>query len=237
MGCFLIKEPPILKIDVVYVYPMNGNPQWDGYASRFISSYQSAAPCMVHNTIVVCNGGAPTAKEANLFAPLPNLVFLTHDNSGWDIGAFQKASRNSTADMIVFFGSSAYVQGAGWLARMAEPFVKNPEIQYGSMGNRGDMKIKIYPHIRTTGFWMQPALFNSYPHAITTPAQRFPFEHGSNCFTEFLERNGVKSNVVTWRGEYAWENWDVDPTGFNRGDQSSLLSKDRICDYPYYPRQ
>lgn len=234
--CFFVQETP-LKIDVVYVHPISADKKWRNNAIRFVESYVKNPPGIEHNMVVVCNGKDAGEEESRLFSPIKNVSFMTHDNTGYDIGAYQKASRASQADMIVFFGSSSYVQGNGWLYRMAEVFKKDPKIQYGSMGNRGDLKINIYPHIRTTGFWMQPALFNAYPHMVKRPEDRFPFEHGPNCFTEWLKHFQIPSIVVTWLGEYTWEHWDDDPNAFNRGDQSSLLSGDRICLPPVWPRK
>jgi len=203
-------------------------------AEQFIESYIRNDPMLDHRTTIVCNGAPPSLETKGLFASLPGLKFITHDNSGFDIGSFQKASSESSADMIVFFGASAYVKGRGWLFRMAQSFSKHGEAQYGSMGNRGVPHVNVHAHLRTTGIWCSPKLFNSYPIKVTDPSQRFPFEHGPNCFTNWCRNNGLKNWLVTHSGEWLWDHWDMVPNGFHSGDQSDLLSGDRLCRPPYY---
>ena len=233
-SCFLIKQEGgssrSLSIEVVYVYPMVGD--YSSQARAFANSYLSNEPCAEHITTVVCNGGSPNQQAVELFSKFPGIRFIEHDNSGYDIGAFQRASSQSTADMIVFFGTSAYVRRKGWLQRMAQVFASYGQGQYGAMGNRGNFQ-SVFPHIRTTGFWTTPDLFNSYPTKITKPEQRFPFEHGPHCFTSWVTKKGFNSWVVTYSGIYLWENWDC-PNGFHNGSQSELLCGDKITRPPYY---
>lgn len=226
-----------MNIQVVYVYPVCGCGKWFEYAVRFLESYHHCPPLMDHGTTVVCNGGPANFEAECFFASLPNCRVVHHDNSGFDIGAFQFAARSIPADMMVFFGASTYFTKPGWLARMVTTYQKHGNAQYGAMGNRGDRAVSVWPHIRTTAFWMNPALMNAYPKKVTQPHERHPFEHGPECFTSWVTSQGLKSWVVTWHRELEWVNWDDDPNGFQRGDQSSLLAGDHICELPYYPRR
>ena len=226
-----------MKIEVVYVCPANAGDQFIAYAWRFLESYHSNPPGMDHGTIIICNGSSPSNSVYALFKTMPDCKFFLHDNSGYDIGAFQHVSKSVHCDMMVFLGSSAYVQGEGWLERMAEAFKTNPDCQFGSMGNTGNLRINVYPHIRTTGFWMRPSLFSSYPMLVNRPDQRYPFEHGKYCFTQWLKRRGIASYVVTWSGKFEMPNCNQDPNGFHRGDQSSLLCGDRLAEPPFYPER
>lgn len=224
-----------MNIEVVYVCPLYSGPQYTAQAWRFINSYLLNPPGIEHNTTLVCNGCPATDDVMQLFKTmLPNCKLFEHDNSGFDIGAFQHVARSVPADMMVFFGSTAYVKGAGWLVRMAQAFLTKPECQFGSMGNRGNMAYNVYPHIRTTGFWMRPDTLNKYPTIVTNPGQRYPFEHGKDCLTEFLRKRAVKSYVATWHGIYESVYWNDDPNGFHRGDQSSMLSGDRLTEAPFF---
>ena len=92
-----------MNIEIVYVHPMVGSGDWTGLAEQFVCSYLLNDPMVDHRTTIVCNGGAPTNETKGLFASLPGLKFITHDNSGYDIGGFQRASSESSADLIVFF--------------------------------------------------------------------------------------------------------------------------------------
>lgn len=189
---------------------------------------------MDHDSIVVLNGGKRNSELACMFSPLKNLSFYEHDDSGWDIGAFQKVASEVSCDMMVFFGTSAWIKGPGWLDRMANAFQKHGDHLYGVMGNQG-MGTVVHPHIRTTGFWMSPSLLNSYHTRVTRVDQRYPFEHGQRCLTRHVWDLGRKAFVVTWGGEYEYPNWDSIPNGFHRGNQSALIIGDRISDPPFHP--
>lgn len=218
---------------IVYVYPACA-PQYHDYAVRFLESYHANLPGVLHETVVVVNGAAVTPEIQCLFASLPRLHFLEHDNSGYDVGAFQHASRECATEMILFFGASTFFFGPGWLLRMMTAMQKHGNAQYGTMGNRGDTRAGVWPHIRTTAFWLAPALFNAYPHAVTGPEGRHPFEHGPACFSEWVKKRGLKSWVITRYRDLTQAEWNDDPQGFHRGDQSALLAGDHICEPPIW---
>lgn len=231
--CFIVQGE--LKVTVVYVYVMN-SPQHGCEAVRFVQTYMEKPPGYPHKTIVVLNGGEPNDYVRGLFAPLPELSFHVHDNSGYDIGGFQAVARaNPDEDLMVFFGSSGFFKGPGWLARMVESFQKHGDALYGVMGNTGDERFNVYPHIRTTAFWISPRLLNLYPHRVTTPEGRYPFEHGPDCLTRWIRRQGLKALVVTWSGEYEAQDWLAIPNGFRSGDESAMLAGDRLNSPPYWP--
>ena len=223
-----------MNVEVIYVIPVHIGPQPFEYALRFIESYYRHPPGMEHKTTVVLNGGQPTSELTCLFSSLQNMNFLEHDDSAWDIGAFQKAAGVSTADLLVFFGTSVYFKTAGWLRIMVNAAQKYGLGLYGTMGNRG-IPHKVWPHVRTTGFWIQRELFNRYPHRITHCGMRYEFEHGKTCIAEWIKAQGLKTRVVTRTGVYLWENWDEITNGYHRGDQSAMLCGDRLTTPPYYP--
>lgn len=224
-----------MKPVIVYVYAASAGDKYLMYAMRFLESYHSNPPGLDHDTVIMINGQKANSELTCMFSSMPNCAFLEHDNSGYDIGAFQMAARTVPCEMMVFFGASTFFNRKGWLERMVWASNSYGNAQYGAMGNRGDLKVRVWPHIRTTAFWMRPELMNSYPARITSPNQRHPFEHGEQCFTSWLTRQGTKSLVVNWNNVLEWENWDDDENGFQRGDQSSLLAGDHICERPYYP--
>jgi len=221
-------------IIVVYVFPVA--PQFFDNAARFIASYNQHPPGIEHRLIVVSNGGAPTLEMRALLDQADHPVeIFEHSNAGYDIGAFQAVARHSPADMAVFFGSSAYVRGPHWLKRMAVAFERRgKDALYGCTANCGDARVNVFPHIRTTGFWMAPLMLNMYPLKVTTPEQRYPAEHGPACITEWFRNNGHRAFMVTWEQEVEWPHWDGIPNGFHRGDQSALLCGDRLTCPPYY---
>lgn len=224
-----------MKIALIYIHVPH-DPEHVDLACRFVATYNHFPPMGPHDTVVVCNGSPPTAFTKMLFASLPNLSFLDHDDSGWDIGAYQKAAREVPCDMMIFCGGSLHFVRPAWLHRMASAFIKQGPGLYGAMGNAGDLKVNVQPHIRTTGFWTCPQLFNAYPIRVTRQEQRYEFEHGKTCLTSWMLSQGKKVMVVTWNGEYVKEDWDRIPNGFHRGDQSALIVKDRLACPPYYAK-
>lgn len=224
-----------MKIVVVYVYAALAGAQYEDYAFRFLKNYNEFPPGLDHDTVVVLNGVRKSSELACLFSPLRNCRLLEHDNSGYDIGSFQRVAREVPADLMVFFGASTFFTRSGWMIRMATAFNQHGNAQYGAMGNRGNQQVGVWPHIRTTAFWMDPKLMNAYPIKVNQPAQRHPFEHGKDCFTEWVSKIGLKSWVITWYNDLLWAGWDSDPNGFHKGNQSALLAGDHICERPYYP--
>lgn len=227
-----------MKTAIVYVYPAPEIDQRaEGWAFRFLETYYRRPPGMDHDTLIVLNGGEITYELMCLFSSLRRTEFVQHDDSGWDIGAFQKAARTfPDYDLMVFFTSSVYLKQSGWLRYMVNAFEKKGDGLYGCMGNRGVPQFKVYPHVRTTGFWIRPKLMNEYPWVARKKEDRFPFEHGPNCLAEWLKRTKqLPTRVVTTNGIYEWENWDNIPNGYHRGDQSAMLCGDRLTEPPYYP--
>ena len=215
-------------VAVVYVYPVLGGDH-DTYARRFVESYRRFRSSVPHQLVVMSNGGEPTPAMRQAFEGL-DPIWTVHDDTGWDIGAYRKAARTIPCDLMVFFGGSSHLRGARWLDRMVESFEKHGNAIYGSMGSLGHNI-----HIRTTAFWMPPALLNQYPYKTTNDrTSRYDFEHGHKGLTMWVLSKGLKAWMVTWGGEYEPHQWDEIPNGFHQGDQSALLAWDRLADPPYH---
>jgi hypothetical protein len=219
-----------LDVVVLYVYPVFGGDH-DTYARRFVESYRKHFPTTQHRLVVVSNGGEPTPEMKKVFAGV-ELSWLEHDDSGWDIGAYRKAAHEMPdADLMVFFGGSSHVRGPRWLERAVEAFQEHgPNAVYGAMGSLGNNV-----HIRTTAFWLAPALLNRYPYETTDDrASRYEFEHGKHGLSMWALAQGYKVWMVTWGGCFQHWEWDYIPNGFHQGDQSALLAWDRLADPPYH---
>lgn len=204
-----------VKITVVYVYPMFGGVH-DNYAARFAASYSLNPPGMEHKTVVVTNGGKPTGFSRMMFSEL-SPDFFEHDNSGWDIGAYQAVAATLDCEMMVCFGQSIYFTRPGWLFRMATEWNRRgPGFYSGSASN------DIRPHLQTTGFWCIPGLLLQYPR-VTNHGQRYEFEHGGNPIWKVAQSMGLPARLVTWDGCYGPSNWRRAVNGFWNGDQSNML--------------
>ena len=151
----------IPHISVVYVYPVFGS-QHDILAQRFVLNYISTYPRIQHDLIVVCNGGEETPSMKRILGRLKYKT-IVHDDTGWDIGAYQFAAREIPCDLMIFMGGSSLISRKGWIERIINAHRKHGDTLYGSMQNNGDLNRKVWPHIRTTGFWMNPKLLNKYP--------------------------------------------------------------------------
>ncbi len=203
------------------------------YALRFLTSYHDNPPGIEHESIVVLNGVPETEEIRCLFSSLRNVRFLERDNSGMDIGGYQDAAAQFPCELMVFLGGSSYFKGTGWLLRMEQAFQKRGPGLFGVMGHKGCNNV--WPHVRTTGFWTQTDLMNAYPHRVTRADQRYNFEHGQDCFANWIKARGLKTWVVTWLREHLEPEWDSIENGFHRGNQSALLCGDRLTCPPFYP--
>ncbi len=220
---------------IVYVYPASVSPHFTDLALRFIESYNMNPPGLPHETIVALNASKCSAEIECLFSSFPNVTFLERGNDGYDCGAYQEAAARFPADMAVFCGSSTYFKHAGWLRQLTQAFARHGAI-VGTMGNKGNLATQIFPHVRTTGFVTSTDLMNRYPVRISRPEQRYGYEHGSNCYCNWLKRQGLQPWIVDARGRtYAEQDWDNIENGFHRGNQSNLLIGDRLSCPPYHP--
>lgn len=214
-----------MRLVVVYIY-------WcPNKAKEFIQTYRQFQAGLDHRLIVICNDGRADILKRQAFDGIPHLM-LEGDNIGYDIGAFQQVSEAMPCDLMVYFGSSSYLRGPGWLSRMAEAYSKHGPGLYGTMGHTGVGAIA--PHIRTTCFWMEPRIMNQYPYRCARPQDRYPFEHGPQCLTSFVSHLGLNIMVVNWHGEYRWPQWNV-PNGYHSGRQTELIAGDRLSRPPFYP--
>lgn len=223
-----------MKIACVYIVPPDSETS-AAYAARFLDSYHAFPPGEDHETVIVLNSTKRSCQIECLFSSMPHLYFLEHDNSGFDIGGFQLASRTVPCELMIFFGVSAYFRHPNWLVKITDAFQRCGPAQYGAMGNAGDPRFGVQPHIRTTAFWLPPILFNRYPIRVNCSQQRHPFEHGPQCLTTWLKGQGIESWVVSAIGEHPLAHCDKFPGGFHRGTQHNLLMGDRLSEPPFYP--
>lgn len=227
-----------MKVAITYIYPLNGAECHMDCALKFLDTYHRHPPGMDHDTVIICNGSPVTDEARFLFGSMPNPTLIEHDGSGKDIGGYQLAARVYPCDLMVFFGGNTYLKRGGWLVRMVEAWRKHGDTLYGAMGNAGVEHAWVYPHIRTTGFWMSPSLLNQYPIKVTDTGRhgpRYEFEHGITGLTMWIHKQNKMAWVVGWDGEYTRHQWNGVPNGFHSGDQSNMLCGDRMSAPPYWP--
>lgn len=223
-----------MKIVIVYNYPVpTAVPcsQWttsaehEQMALRFVASYGCFPPDLEHETIVIANGGEPTFRMEMICANLPNVSWVEHDDSGWDIGGFQAVADTLDCDFAVWLGGPAWFRRRGWLKRMAEVWKKYGPGLYGSLAS-----YQRQPHIITTGFWCKPELIRAYPVRVKTYQDRYNFEHQDISITNMAVSLHLPVLLATWDGEYPMPRWRAAENIFRRGDQSNCLTYYRHTD-------
>lgn len=191
-----------MKVAVVYVFPMVSQRTFYPLAARFADTFRRFPPGFDHELHICCNGGSALDADRHAFANI-SCEFHSRDNVGWDIGSYQWAAENIPCDLLVCFGSKTHFYREGWLRRMADAYLENGPALYGCWGY-------LYPnwHIRTTVFWLPPALLNSYPYVIgNARGSRYGFEHGPESITRWSLRAGLGADMVTWNEifHHPWE--------------------------------
>lgn len=231
-----------MNVTICYIYPTaNHGAHHSDLAERFVSSYGANPPDYEHSTIVVSNGGKPSGRAVCQCSKLSRARFIEHDDSGMDIGGYQLAARGTACDIMVFFGGSSYFRKPGWLKRMVQAFEIHGDALYGCCGNQGDFRLtqngteRVWPHIRTTGFWCTPKLVSQHPMRVTKNEQRYPYEHGPRGLTTWVLATGRKAWVVGWDDMKQVHECDSMPGTFHNGTQHNLLVGDRLTEMPYYP--
>lgn len=210
-----------MKVGVIFICPVVNWARFEPLVRRFVSTYTSFPPDYPHELHVICNGGEPTPEILNLFVGL-SPIYHTHDNSGWDIGAFRKVAAIVNYDLMLFLGTNTNFKRAGWLRRLVAAREKFGPGLYGPSAS-----LDICPHIRTTAFMCHPQLVRSWTHKIIYPGDRHKFEVGADSLTALARRQGLSCILVTWDGVYEMKDWRKAPNIFRRGDQSNCLIYDR----------
>ncbi len=212
------------SVAVVYVYPTVGDVEHDAAARRFASTYKEFPPLAEHALHVVFNGAEPSSENLAVFAGL-EFQAHQHDDTGWDIGAFQAAASRIECDLMVFLGGNSYFKRAGWLKRMVEATRAHGDGLYGASAS-----YERDPHVRTNAFWCDPMLVRAYPLRVRTDEDRYRFEASRVSITRMAASVGLGCWLVTWDGEYGRGEWRTPPNIFRRGDQSNSLAFDSHFD-------
>lgn len=210
------------NVTLVYIHVPGDDKHWR-YALEFANSYKANPPEYPHKTIVVCQGKPAVPLVQGLLRPL-NPTYFQHDDSGWDIGGYIAAmqavvpSENTSTACVVCLGGSAYFTKSGWLKRIAEAWLKYGMGFYGATPTH-----EVSPHLCTSGFWTHPDILRAYPIHVSNRETRYDFEHGPNACWKMVAHNGLPVKLVTWDGEYDWQDWRKPPNIYRRGDQSNAL--------------
>lgn len=190
-----------MKIALVYVFPMVDLATYARLARRFTDTYMVNPPGPIdHRLYVVANGSEPNKALKATMSPLP-VTWLSHNNYGKDIGAFQMAAQTVDCDLMVCLGANVFFGKPGWLDYMVKAYLDYGPGLYGAWAFHQPL-----PHIRTTVFWMPPALLNSYPTQVDN-GSRYEFEHGYQSILAHVKNLGYPTMMVSRRGVFAEREW------------------------------
>ena len=212
-----------MKVGISYVCPVVKWPQFEAVTRRFLATYTTLPPGQPHQFHVVFNGRNPNPDILNLFSDNYPQCHC-HDNTGWDIGAFQRAA-SVDCDLMLFLGSNTHFKRAGWLRRLVEAYEMFGPGLYGPSASFDNA-----PHIRTTAFMCDPKLVHGIRVSLSRPKDRHWFEVGPTSLTAAANRQRLPCVLVTWDGFYLEDDWRKAPNIFRRGDQSNCLMFDRHHD-------
>lgn len=192
----------VVTIAVVYIFANAQASRYEPMARRFSQTYCENPPGETdHELYVVVNGGGKiTERQERLFDPLVP-KFLHHDNSAKDLGAYRMFARTMPCDLMVCIGGPLRMRAAGWLDVICRAYEDNGPGLYGNWCFHSPAI-----HVRTTFFWLPPALLNAYPHPVHD-GTRYEFEHGVNSITRWCFQKGFPVLQVTLTGVYSVEKW------------------------------
>lgn len=208
-----------MNVAIVYVYPMSKLATYYPAAQRFAETWRRFPPGSEPYSLHVIGNGSPVPDQhRRLFDGIPGCTFLAWNNLGWDIGAFQYAAASIPCDLLICFGSHVHFHRPGWLDRMVQVFLEHGPALYGCWAY-----LSPNWHVRTTAFWMQPILLNSYPDQVgSSKKSRYTFEHGDKSFTRHILSAGLECLMVTWDGVFPFSQWHAHAPGV---DNSLVLDQ------------
>lgn len=218
-----------MRIVIAYIFPCLPDEHHVRMAIRFITTYREHPSGLDHQLVVVCNGGGPSQplswhgeklwSPRDLFSFIPGTQFFLHDNSGFDIGAYQAVAKTVPCDVLVCLGQSVHFHRDGWLKRWSEAWTAYGPGMYGPFATH-----YIRPHLNTSAFSVPPHFINQlYPEKVNTHDERYAFENSNSALWNRIAAAGKPVALVTWDGVWAPGNWRKPPNIIDRGDQSNCL--------------
>jgi len=191
-----------MNVAVAYCFPLINIRKYFPAAKQFADTYRQFPAGYDHKLYVLCNGRPASKTEEQVFSK-SDVQFLEYDNTGWDIGAFQRFADICEADILVCLGAHVHFHREDWLQRMVDGYLEYGPGLYGCTGY-----LSPNFHVRTTSFWFPPELLKSYPAYIgSSRKSRYEFEHGNTSYTRHVLSLGFPCNIVTWKGVFPFDKY------------------------------
>jgi hypothetical protein len=191
-----------MTVAICYVMPTVNLPIYFPAAQKFAATWTQHPPGKTPHRLYVIANGPPLPPL--LKKPFERLTvdFLSHNNFGQDLGAYQAAAHEIECDLMICFGAHVHFWKAGWLDRIVEAFLEYGPTMYGFWGFHQPR-----PHLRTTAFFLPPELLQSYP-VVISDGHRYAAEHGENSLTIWAHNMGFEPLMVTWTGCFEMPRWE-----------------------------
>lgn len=215
----------MIRPTVVFVR-VNGKPEYDAGAERWLASYRDYKPAAPHDVAII---DRYAYNGDGLFDGVTGSHYV-YAGGGWDCGAWRYAARNIRAELLVCFNSSTRIRAAGWLERFIAAAEHHGAGLYGPLAS-----YEIAPHLRTPCLAFTPAVIAAYPQEVNTREDTYRFESmgypdGTPNITQWARKQGHATRYVARSGVYDLPEWRAPAGGFRNGDQSDLLVWDRHCE-------
>lgn len=188
---------------------------------RFYRAYREFKPVIPHDLIIVRCGATEPASDFDAIAT----HYLRFDGWGSDCAAYQTIVRVLDYDLVLCLNTLAYPRCHHWL----EPFVAAMEV-HGKGVYGASASYEIRPHLRTPAIAFHPDVLREYPFSVINRGDSVEFESGANSITQWADRTGYPTVLVTADGRYFRGDWRKPANIFRRGDQSNTLVRDRHFD-------
>lgn len=153
--------------------------------------------------VIIHNYDSIEAKEAySLFCLEAGILYIPHENVGFDIGRFQDVCRNRLEgfpdyDYLIWCCDDSLPMRKDFVKQYVDQF-KNPKVGAAAL----EISKSVRTHIRTTGFAVRKEVADKLQFAadpITTKQECYLFEHrgGTNIFLDQVIRLGYKAVQVS----------------------------------------
>jgi len=233
--------PAEMRIGVAFL-ARGFHPSWQHAFQRFVTSYKNFPTGIPHRLYVIYKGyhdAEHLAEGQSCFADLPHTEIHT-DDSGFDIGCYQRAARDMREELVCFLNTKSEVLCANWLRNLAKHLARPGVGLVGNTGSYESLHYKIptipqfpNPHIRTNAFLIRRTLFTGIAARfdIRTKTDGWMFESGPDGLSRQVVREGLQLLVVGRAGKaYESSSWPESNT-YRTANAAPLIGDDTYREF------
>ncbi|MCS7338196.1 MAG: hypothetical protein NZ739_08170 [Verrucomicrobiae bacterium] len=186
-----------LRVAVCYLCPNRDPARWAHFTTRFVRQYLANPPGKhPHQLVVLLNDTQPVKPEFSALHELPVQWWFEHDNSGYDLGAYNRFARATNFDLCIFIGTYAYPHKPGWLDHIMSHYYMYGPALWGQ--SKQPLPLRRGVFVLTQVFWCPPQFIRMFWPEHIEVAQRYNIEFGPNNFTARMLNSGYNVFVLGW---------------------------------------